>query len=268
MTSAAQDVSVLHRPISGERKLSEAAAVRRSLAELAGLDVTGLGLVQVLEQVALFAARGVPGADGVAVSLFRARPGDNRVQAVAASAAFVAEIDAIQFTAIQEGPTITATSRRRAARSGSLGGEKLWPRFGPRVGRLGVHSVLALPLLVPDQDRVVGALSVYARAKDAFDDHASTLGQIFAAPAAVAVHNAQVLDDARMLAGQLQAALSSRPVIDQAIGLLRGRSGDNADQAFARLRAISQGEHTKLAVVAQRIVDESVRRAQARRREA
>jgi AmiR/NasT family two-component response regulator len=78
------------------------------------------------------------------------------------------------------------------------------------------------------------------------------------------VHNAQILAQAMALAVQLQTALSTRPVIDQAIGLLRGRSGRSAEDAFAQLRAISQTEHRKLAEVAQRIVDEAVRRARAR----
>jgi AmiR/NasT family two-component response regulator len=62
----------------------------------------------------------------------------------------------------------------------------------------------------------------------------------------------------------LQKALSTRPVIDQAIGLIRGRSGRSAEEAFAQLRAISQTEHRKLAEVAQHMVDEAVRRARAR----
>ena len=83
-------------------------------------------------------------------------------------------------------------------------------------------------------------------------------------PAAVAVHNAQILAQAQALTSQLQAALSSRPVIDQAIGILRGRNGGTSDEAFAKLRAISQADHTKLVEVAQHIVDEAVRRARAR----
>jgi hypothetical protein len=138
----------------------------------------------------------------------------------------------------------------------------MWPRFGPRVGRLGIHSALSLPLLLPGQ--VVGAINVYARDKDVFDDHAAEFGELFAAPAAVAVHNAQILAQALALTVQLQAALSSRPVIDQAIGLLRGRTGGTAKEAFARLRAISQAEHTKLADVAAHLVDEAVRRARSR----
>lgn len=138
----------------------------------------------------------------------------------------------------------------------------MWPRFGPRVGRLGVHSALSLPLLLPGQ--VVGAINVYARSKNAFDDHAAELGELFAKPAAVAVHNAQILSQAKALTLQLQTALTSRPTIDQAIGLLRGRSGLSAEEAFDHLRAISRTEHRKLADVAQRIVDEAVRRAVAR----
>lgn len=78
------------------------------------------------------------------------------------------------------------------------------------------------------------------------------------------MHNAQILTQALALTVQLQTALASRPVIEQAIGLLRGRTGGNAEEAFNRLRVISQSEHTKLADVAQHIVDEAVRRARSR----
>ncbi len=125
-----------------------------------------------------------------------------------------------------------------------------------------MHSVLSLPLLLPDQ--VVGAINVYARTKDVFDDHAAELGELFAPPAAVAVHNAQVLAQTVALTLQLQNAIASRPVIDQAIGLIRGRTGVTADEAFERLRTMSQSGNTKLIDVAQRMVDDAVRRARAR----
>jgi GAF domain-containing protein len=125
-----------------------------------------------------------------------------------------------------------------------------------------VHSALALPLLVPD--RVVGAITVYAYAKDVFDERAVELGELYAKPAAAAVHNAQVLAEALTLNEQLRKALSTRPVIDQAIGLIRGRTGRSADDAFAQLQAMSQAEHRKLAEVAELVVDEAVRRARAR----
>lgn len=236
--------------------------LRASLTDLAALVMDSRTLHEFLASVATCAEHAIPGADGAGVALLRVGQPGHHVAARAASRPFVAEIDEIQYGVLHEGPCITAALECRVVRSGSLGGERLWPRFGPRVGRLGVHSVLSLPLLLPGQ--VVGAIDVYARSQDVFDEHAVQLGEQFASPAAVAVHNAQVLAAARELATQLQTALFTRPVIDQAIGLLRGRSGGSADEAFAQLRRVSQREHTKLAVVAEQLMDEAVRRARAR----
>ncbi len=81
---------------------------------------------------------------------------------------------------------------RRPTVSGSLGSDSRWPHFGGRVARMGVHSALALPLLIGDQ--VIGAINSYAYRRDAFGEHAVELGSQFAGPAAVSVYNAQLLD--------------------------------------------------------------------------
>lgn len=252
-----------NRPVpTAEGIGADADDLRSGLADLAGLVADSLGLEELLARVATYAVQAIPAADGAGLTLLRADRPDNRVETLAASAPFVRQIDEIQYVEVNEGPCITAALERRTVRSGSLGGDKLWPRFGPRVGRLGVHSVLSLPLLLPGQ--VVGAINVYAHRKDAFTDRAAELGELFAVAAAVAVHNAHVLAQARTLTAQLQTALSTRPVIDQAIGILRARSGGTAEEAFDRLRRISQAENNKLALVARSIVDEAVRRAHAR----
>ena len=250
--------------LSTQQAIADAADLRAGIDDLAGLVAGSLGLPELLAEVSTFAVQAIPGADGAGVTLLRVDRMDNMVEALAASAAFVAEIDEIQYVTLKEGPCITAALQRRTVRSGSLGGEKVWPRFGPRVGRLGVHSALSLPLLLSDQ--AIGAINVYAHGKDVFDEHAVELGELFAKPAAVAVHNAQILAHALALTAQLQMALSTRPVIDQAIGLIRGRSGRSAEEAFTQLRAISQAEHRKLAEVAQHMIDEAVGRARARRK--
>lgn len=242
---------------------AEADDLRASLDDLAGLVTEGLRLDEVLHRVATFAVHAIPRADGAGVTLLRPDRAENFVEALAASHPFVAEIDEIQYVTLNEGPCITAALERRTVRSGSLGGDQQWSRFGPRVGRLGVQSVLSLPLLLPG--RVVGAINVYARAKDAFDDRAAEIGETFAHPAAVAVHNARILTQAITLTTQLQTALSSRPIIDQAIGLIRGRSGVTSEEAMHRLRTTSQHEHRKLADVAREIVDQAVRRASSRK---
>jgi len=250
------------RSKTSEQLSADDVDLQAGLDNLAGLVADSLGLPELLAEVASFAVGAIPGADGAGVTLLRLDRPDNIVAALAASAPFVAEIDEIQYVLIHEGPCITAALKRRTVRSGSLGGEKMWPRFGPRVGRLGIHSALSLPLLLTD--KVVGAINVYAHGKNVFDEHAVELGELFANPAAVAVHNAQILADARSLTVQLQTALSTRPVIDQAIGLIRSRTGRSVEDAFTHLRAISQTEHRKLADVAEQIVGEAVRRARTR----
>ena len=239
------------------------ADLQAGIGALAGLVAGSLGLPELLAEVATFAVRAIPGADGAGVTLLRLDRPDNMVAALAASAPFVAEIDQIQYVTLNEGPCITAALERRTVRSGSLGGEKMWPRFGPRVGRWGVHSALSLPLLLPDH--VVGAINVYAYGRNVFDGYAAELGELFAKPAAVAVHNAQILADALSRAVQLKSALATRTMIDQAIGVIQGSTGQNAEDAFTQLRAMSQTEHRTLADVAEHVVDDAVRRARARR---
>lgn len=229
-----------------------------SLAALSRLATARLGLEDLLTQIAGFAVKAIPGADGAGLTLLEA----DRADTIVATADFVREVDVIQYS-MGEGPCISAAAERRTFTSGSLGGEQRWPRFGPRVARLGVHSVLSLPLLTPDG--VFGAMNVYAHGKGVFDDRAVRVGELFSVPAAIAVENAQVLAQAKRLAGNLQAALISRAVIDQALGIIMSRTGCTSAEAFDRLRTRSQAEHTKVSVVAQSVVDAAVRRARARR---
>jgi GAF domain-containing protein len=238
--------------------------LQQGLNEIGSLVAGALTLDALLERVASSAAQAIPRSDGVGVMLLGLNRSPDRVQALAASHPFVTEVDVIQYDILDEGPCITAAAQRQTIRTGNTGGDLRWPRFGPRVGRLGVHSVLSLPMVLPDQV-VVGALNVYSHSKDAFDEDAARLGELFAGPAGVAVRNAHVLERAQAQAAQLQAALVSRATIDQAIGILRSRSGYTAEEGFSRLRAISQAENLKLSAVAEHIVEEAVRRARVRR---
>src|SRR5215216_937492 len=115
--------------------------------------------------------------DGVGLTLLE----EDRADTIVATAPFVTEVDGIQY-GMEQGPCISAAREGQTVMSGSLGGDPRWPRFGCRVARLGVHSVVSLPLITPDG--VVGAMNVYAHDKNVFDDGAAELGQIFAAPAA------------------------------------------------------------------------------------
>jgi GAF domain-containing protein len=242
-------------PDQGEGGVDENLAL--SLLALSKLSTGRLELEDTLTKVATFAVRAIPGADGAGLTLLES----HRADTIVATDAFVRDVDTIQYS-LGEGPCISAAAEQRTFTSGSLGGESRWPRFGPRVARLGVHSVLSLPLITPEG--VFGAMNVYAKGKGVFDDHAIAVGELFSTPAAIAVENAQVLAQAKRLAANLQAALVSRAVIDQALGIIMSRTGGTAEEAFDRLRSRSQAEHTKVSAVAQSVVDAAVRRARSR----
>ena len=219
-------------------------------------------LSDTLTEIAQFAVNAIPGADGAGLTMLE----QDRHQTVVASEEFVRAVDDVQY-GLGEGPCIEAVASGQTQTSGSLGGEARWPRFGPRIDRMGVHSVLSLPLLLPAKDggdHVVGAMNVYAHAKDAFTPDAVRVGELFARPAAVSVHNAQVLAQSQRLAEQLAHALTHRAVIDQALGVLMSRSGATPEQAFDKLRVMSQTQHVKVAEVSRVLVDEAVRRARSR----
>lgn len=258
-----------HEPVDGDSTVAKDQAERvqaevedddlaESLGALSRLSTGRLSLESLLTRVASFAVQAIPGADGAGLTLIEADRSDTIVK----SEPFVKVIDDIQYE-LGEGPCISAAATGQTMRSGSLGGDQRWPRFGPQAGRLGVHSVLSLPLI--SADVVVGAMNVYAHPRDAFDERAEQLGQLFAVPAAIAVHNAQILAQTQRLASNFEAALTNRAVIDQAIGILMSRSGAPVEEALGRIRKLSQHEHTKMEVVARSIVQEAVRRAKARR---
>jgi GAF domain-containing protein len=220
------------------------------------------GVPELLNDVAEFAVQAIPGVDGAGVTLIDADSCTPRAEAWAATPQFVRDIDALQYDVLDEGPCVTCMRTRRPTVSGSIGSDDRWPHFGGHVARMGVHSALSLPLMIADQ--VIGAINAYAHQRDAFAEHAVQLGAQFAGPAAVSVYNAQLLASAQERTDRLQRALSSRAVIDQAIGIVRSRSGGSAEEAFERLARLSQADNVKLNVVAERLVEEAVRRARTR----
>lgn len=250
--------------LSSARREADETDLLAGLRGVAGMVADAGGLNELLGAVATFATHAIPGVDGASVTLLEPDHSTPPIQTCAATAEFVGEIDGVQYRELGEGPCITCMQTGRATVSGSLGSDNRWPHFGGRVARMSVHSALSLPLAV--RGEVLGAINAYARTRDAFGEHAVALGTQFAGPAAVAVHNARLLASARERTEHLQRALANRAVIDQAIGIMRSRTGASADEAIERLKRMSQAENIKLVVLAERLVAEAVRRAKARHR--
>jgi hypothetical protein len=127
---------------AAERRYAEDEDLRESLLALFRLASDRLPLEDLLTQVATYAVQAIPGADGAGLTLLE----QDRPETIVATAPLATEIDDIQY-GMDQGPCISAARDGQTVLSGSLGGDSRWPRFGGRVARLGVHSVVSLPLI-------------------------------------------------------------------------------------------------------------------------
>jgi GAF domain-containing protein len=147
-----------------------------------------------------------------------------------------------------------------AARSGELTEipdtrtEDRWPDYTPRAVERGNLSSLSIPLAIDQAEQVSGALNIYARRPDAFDEASRTAATRFAPYAAVAAGNLYAYLSARDMADNLQSALDSRAVIDQAKGILMERYKLTADQAFQMLAQVSMTTNRKVRDIADHLV--------------
>jgi transcriptional regulator with GAF, ATPase, and Fis domain len=150
-------------------------------------------------------------------------------------------VDAIQYET-GEGPCLDAIRDHEVFETGDLSRERRWPAFAARAQRqTGITSMLCFRLFVLED--TLGALNLYSKRVDAFDERSRTAGLVFAAHAALALASA-VHDE------QMAEALESRDVIGQAKGILMAREGVTAGHAFDMLRRASQRLNVKLRVVA------------------
>jgi putative methionine-R-sulfoxide reductase with GAF domain len=169
---ASGDVSDGSRAVGpGQSDLSD------SLLALSQLATGRTALTDTLTRVAELAVNAIPGADGAGLTLLEKDRSDTFV----ATATFVTEVDKVQY-GLGQGPCISAAAEGITVQSDSLGGDGRWPQFGSRVARMNVHSALSLPLIT--SDGVVGAMNIYAHAKQAFSERSVQVGQLFSVPAA------------------------------------------------------------------------------------
>jgi len=155
------------------------------------------------------------------------------------------EADRLQY-ALNEGPCLSAADHSEWYRSGNVGNDDRWPTWGPAARRLGVGSLLSVPLTVRRES--IGALNLYSDRLGAFDDKDEIdLALLYA------VHAASALVSARHVT-QLETAVSSRHDIGIAQGILMNRYNVDQQPAWATLVRVSSQTNTKLRDVAAEVV--------------
>jgi GAF domain-containing protein len=136
---------------------------------------------------------------------------------------------------------------------GDLAQDRRWGKYRLHALAHGVRASLSLP--ITSGNGAVGALNFYATTPHAFTDEHARTGAHFADQAAGALRLAARLADQATLTAQLQEAMSSRAVIDQAIGIVMGQNRCDANAAFNVLRRASQNRNIKLRQVAADLVE-------------
>ena len=189
----------------------------------------------------------IDGCDAVGVTVVM----DDRPRTAAYTTASTLEIDAVQYS-VGDGPCLDAFRNRRENLVDLSVAEKRWPMFTAMADDNSIKSLFAVPLLSGGQ--AFGALNLYAYAAHAFDSADVSLVRMAASRAADAIASVVALVGARELAAQMEAAMASRAVIEQAKGVLMGRHGVNETDAFELLRRHSQNTNVKVRAVAAEIV--------------
>jgi len=194
-------------------------------------------LEDTLNAIAQSAVDMVPGADYAGVSLVQ--PPHN-ISTPAATDDLVRATDAIQES-LAEGPCVSAAWQERMVRVDDLANDLRWPRFGPRAVSLGVASMLAFRLF-SGRD-TWGALNLYSRHTQSFDETSEFVGQLLASHASIALAGSREIS-------QLTAELNTRNLTDRATGVLMERHGIGSAGALDMLAATARASGRSLSDVA------------------
>jgi GAF domain-containing protein len=203
---------------------------------------------QFLHEMAVLAADLVGGGD---MSCGMTMQPNGRPITVACSDSLAGLMDEFQYE-LDDGPCLSAMRDGKVVHIDDTAETTRWPSFEARAASLGIRSCLALPLNV--DGRPAGTLNLYARAASAFGPEQEQRAAEFALSASGALALAVRLASLATLIQQLRSSLTSRTVIDQALGIIMAREHCTQARAFAILRAASQNSNVKLRDIATEIV--------------
>jgi hypothetical protein len=162
-------------------------------------------------------------------------------------------LDELQYEADQ-GPSLDAARAGEYRSVQDMNTETRWPDFTAGAIAAGVLCSLSVPMPMP----LVGALNLYATEPGTFADvHIVEEAMVLARCTSVALANVRAYAASRSHMLQIEQAMQSRAVIEQAKGILMGLRRCDADEAFQLLRTLSQKSKRKVRDVAEALVDDA-----------
>ena len=201
----------------------------------------------LLEEVAILAAAVTPNSS-CGITLRR----DGQPLTAASSDQRAMVMDETQYQALG-GPCLHAMESGEPVVITHVADDPRWPAYMTRARQHGLACSLSLPL--GGDDQTLGALNLYGfDGVDVFRGEQRRRCELFAAQASGAMRLATRKTKEAVLRTQLEQAIASRTVIDQALGILMAQQRCTSDQAFALLRLRSQSSQRKLRDIAAELV--------------
>lgn len=219
--------------------------VSERLAQIARqLRVAGEDQTSAMQRIAQAAVEAIEGAEYASVTLVSAR---GLLTTPVAVGDLARQCDSVQQQ-LGQGPCLDAAAgTETVVWVDDMATETRWPEFARAAASLGIAAMVCFTLFV-SEDGSFGALNVHSTTPGSFDAQARSLGELFAAHAAVEMASVYEND-------QIRTALTTRDTIGQAKGMLMQRYAIDDSQAFQLLARMSQERNIKLAVIAQYVID-------------
>jgi len=229
--------------------MSREALLVRTLVELADNLVEDFDVIDLLT---VLSDRCVEAFDVDTAGVMLAASG-GELQLVASSSDTMRGLELFELQA-NEGPCVDCFESGEPIVNVELAGfDKRWPAFAQKAVEDGFHSVHALPLHL--RGRTVGALNMFRRAKGSLDTDSLEAAQALADVATIAIIQHRSTIEGAALIDQLNEALVSRIIIEQAKGKISETAGMDMDASFQRLRNHARNHNLRLTEVARAVAE-------------
>jgi len=237
--------------VSGDAMPREA-LLTRTFVELADTLVADFDVVDLLTRLA---DRCVDVLDVGAAGLMLAAP-DGELRLMASSSETMRLLELFELQS-QEGPCLDCYRTGQPVLNQDLAtANGRWPRFAPEALAAGFQSVRALPMRL--RGTVIGVLNLFHVESGEMRQVDVEAAQAFADVATIAILQHRAALEAQVINEQLQCALNSRIIIEQAKGMVAEREGLDMEQAFRTLRSHARNHNLRLVDVAAFVIDGSL----------
>ena len=213
-----------------------------------------VGHFDVIEMLTVLTSRTVEMLDAQAVGILLA-DSHEQLRVMAASSEEIRLLEVFQVQN-EQGPCLECYSTGEVVLATDLTSDQRWPQFSSVSVAAGFLAVCAIPLRLGD--RVLGGMGLFMDQPTEVSRDQIDLAQALADVASIAIVQGEAVRESEVVQGQLQRALESRVVIEQAKGMIAQGATVDMDSAFSALRSFARSRNRQLTEVARSLTGGSL----------